>query len=237
MIEKTVDYTHNGTLLTAYMAFKEGHAERRPAVMIAHTWEGRSEFVCDKARILAGQGFVGFAIDLYGSGVVGSSAEENARLMQPFIDDRAMLQSRLHCALDALCTQPEVDPLRIAAIGYCFGGLCVLDLARSRARVKSVVSLHGLLGAPGNTNDNKIDSKILILHGNDDPMATKDDVFAIERELTNANADWQLHTYGNTLHAFSNPNANNPAMGTVYNEAADRRSWASLISFLHETLV
>ncbi|MFT4564176.1 MAG: dienelactone hydrolase [Gammaproteobacteria bacterium] len=237
MIEKYVDYTHNGTSLTAYMAFKEDGGKPRPTVMIAHTWEGRGEFVCDKARILAAQGFVGFAIDLYGGGTVGKSVEENARLMQPLMDDRAMLQSRLHCALDALCNQPEVDKHRIAAIGYCFGGLCVLDLARSGASVRSVVSLHGLLGAPGNTNGNKIAAKILILHGNDDPMATKEDVLAIESELSEAGADWQLHTYGNTMHAFSNPNANNPVMGTVYNEVADSRSWTSLINFVHETLV
>jgi len=237
MIEKAVEYEHNGTMLEAYMALDEGRQGPRPAVLISHTWQGRSEFVCDKARILAGEGYVGFALDLYGKGVVGSGPEESGQLMQPFLDDRAMLQSRMHSALRALRSRDEVDSQKIAAIGYCFGGLCVLDLARTGADVQGVVSLHGLLGEPGNTRGNSISAKVLILHGNDDPMAPTDDVVQIENELTNAGADWQIHVYGNTLHSFTNPNANDPGMGTVYSEVADRRSWISLMNFLKETLI
>ena len=112
MIEKYVDYEHDGTVLEAYMALDEGQTLPRPAVLISHTWEGRSEFVCDKARILAGQGYVGFALDLYGNAMVGGGPEENGRLMQPFLDDRTMLQSRMRSALAALCAQDEVRALR-----------------------------------------------------------------------------------------------------------------------------
>jgi dienelactone hydrolase len=236
MIEKMLDYEHDGSAFEAYVAFNGSTHKPRPAILIAHTWEGRGEFVCDKARILAGEGYIACAIDLYGKGVLGSGPDENAKLMQPCLDDRNLLQARMLRALSAVQQLDEVNETKVAAIGYCFGGLCVLDLARAGAPVKGVVSFHGLLGAPGNMGGNPITAKVLILHGNDDPMATADDVFAIENELSAAGADWQLHAYGNTMHSFTNPNANNRAMGTVYNETADHRSWVSMMSFLREIL-
>jgi dienelactone hydrolase len=234
MIEKYLEYEHDGTLLEGYLALDGERADPRPAVLIAHTWQGRGEFVCDKARALAGQGYVAFALDLYGKGVIGQGPEESGRLMQPFLDDRALLQARMLKALDTICALDEVDNNRIAAIGYCFGGLCVLDLARVGADVQAVVSFHGLLSKPGNTDGKPIKAKPLILHGHDDPMAPVEDVVAIEQELSAAGADWQINVYGNTMHSFTNPNANDPAMGTVYNDLADHRSWNSLMNFLKE---
>jgi dienelactone hydrolase len=117
-------------------------------------------------------------------------------------------------------------------MGYCFGGLCVLDLARSGADVLGVASFHGLFHKPGNTEGNKISAKVLVLHGWDDPMAKPAQVIELAEELTKSGADWQIHGYGNTLHAFTNPAANDPAHGTVYNADADRRSWQSLQLFL-----
>ena len=154
--------------------------------------------------------------------------------MQPFLDNRSKLQSRIIAALDALKAQEEVDDDNIVAMGYCFGGLCVLDLARTGTPLNGVASFHGLLQPPGNTDGNKIQTKVLILHGNDDPMAPTDHVVAIQQELSAAGADWQLHNYGNTMHAFTNPQANDPDFGTVYNEMADKRSWRSLMQFLDE---
>jgi dienelactone hydrolase len=129
---------------------------------------------------------------------------------------------------------PWTDSGKIAAIGFCFGGLCVLDLARTGIDIQGVVSFHGLLGAPGNTAGNIIKAKVLVLHGNDDPLAPVEQVLAIEKELTAAKADWQLHSYGNTLHAFTNPLANDPSFGTVYQPDADRRSWQAMRNFLAE---
>ena len=237
MKEKFVEFQHEGDTLEAYLAVDSNQSKKLPAVMISHTWRGRSDFECDKARALAALGYVGFAIDLYGKGVIGQSPEDSAALMQPFLDDRAKLQNRMIAALEVLKAQEEVDTGNIAAMGYCFGGLCVLDLARTGTQLEGVVSFHGLLQAPGNTDGNKINSKVLILHGNDDPMAPTDHVVSIQQELTAAGADWQLHNYGNTMHAFTNPQANDPGFGTVYNEAADKRSWRTLMQFLDEIFI
>ena len=202
--------------------------------MVCHAWAGRSQFEDDKAVELAKLGYTGFALNLYGKGVLGSGPDENAALMTPFLDDRPMLQKRLLLSMETMRKQHEVDESSVAAIGFCFGGLCVLDIARTGADIDGVVSFHGLFGSPGNTSGNKIKAKILALHGWDDPMATPDSVVALGEELTAMGADWQLHGYGNTMHAFTNPDANDPAMGTVYSESADRRSWAAMQNFLAE---
>lgn len=230
---RTIEYKDGDVVLEAYMAWEEGH-DPKPGVLISHAWGGRSEFEQGKAEILAELGYVGFALDLYGKGVLGASREENSALMQPLLDDRAALQRRMLLALVQIKKQKEVDGSRIAAMGFCFGGLCVLDLARTGADLSGVASVHGLFSPPGNMAGERIKAKVLVLHGWDDPMATPDQVLALADELTNAGADWQIHGYGNTVHAFSNPAANDPAHGTVYNPVADRRSWQSLQLFLAE---
>lgn len=232
--ERLIEYEHAGAGLEGLLAFDDTVAGTRPAVMVVHAWGGRSGFECDKARALAELGYVGFAADLYGKGVLGASVEENAGLMQPFLDDRALLQSRLTAALETLKSLPEVDSNRVAAIGYCFGGLCVLDMARIGADVKGVASFHGLFGAPGNTAGARIKAKVLALHGHEDPMVPVDAVVALEQELTEAGADWQIHVYGNAFHAFTNPEANNPDLGAIYNKSAAMRSWQTLVNFLEE---
>lgn len=232
-IARTLEYRHAGTLLEAFVCAPVGDTVR-PAVLIAHAWAGRSPFECDKARALAALGYVGVAIDMYGKGVLGRSTEENMALRQPFLDDRALLQARLHAALAAVRADPAVDPARVAAIGFCFGGLCVLDLARSGAEVRGVVSFHGTLGKPENTAGRPIPAKILVLHGYDDPLAPPVDVVSFAREMTEAGADWQIHMYGHTVHSFTNPAAQDRARGVQFDATADRRSWRSLIAFLDE---
>ena len=234
VVSNTVGYLDGDVLLEAFFAFDDSLSGRRPAVLINHTWVGRDDFVAEKAVKLAELGYVGFAVDMYGKGVLGSSTEENAKLMQPFMDNRQMLQKRMHSALNALKLMPWVDDRKIAAIGFCFGGLCSLDLARTGADLKGVVSFHGLLGAPGNTQSNAIKAKILALHGHDDPMGPVEQVLAFQQEMTKAGADWQFHTFGNTMHAFTNPAAHNSDFGTVYQPDADRRSWLAMENFLTE---
>jgi len=231
---RLIEYSDGDVILEGLLAWDDSSLGPRPGVLVSHAWAGRSDFEDGKANDLAGLGYAAFSLDLYGKGVRGSSPEENSALMQPFLDDRAILQKRLLVSLDTLREQTEVDASKIAAIGFCFGGLCVLDLARTGEDLAGVVSFHGLLAAPGNTGGNTIKAKILALHGWDDPMATPDTVIALSRELTAMSADWQVHAYGNTLHAFTNPEANDRAMGTVYNAVADRRSWTTMQDFLAE---
>ncbi|MGZ4979803.1 MAG: dienelactone hydrolase family protein [Methylobacter sp.] len=234
IVSNTVAYMDGDVVLEAFFAFDDSLSGRRPAVLINHTWVGRDDFVAEKAKKLAALGYVGFAVDMYGKGVLGSDREENMRLMQPFMADRAMLQQRMKAALAAVKLMPWVDDSKVASIGFCFGGLCSLDLARTGVDIKGAVSFHGLLAAPENTQGNTINAKVLVLHGHDDPMNPAEQVLAFEQEMTEAGADWQLHTYGHTMHAFTNPLANDPAFGTVYQPDADRRSWITMQNFLAE---
>ena len=231
---RLIEYRDGDTVLEGRIAFDDSIEGPRPGVLVSHAWGGRSDFEDGKADDLARLGYAAMALDLYGQGVRGSGPEENAALMQPFLDDRAMLQQRLLRSLATLREQDEVDAGKVAAIGFCFGGLCVLDIARTGEDLAGVVSFHGLFGAPGNTAGNRVRAKVLALHGWNDPMAPPDAVDGLASELTSMGADWQLHAYGNTMHAFTNPAANDADMGTVYNANADRRSWQAMTNFLDE---
>ncbi len=229
---RALTYTIGGKDFEAHLAAPSNAPA--PGILVCHAWAGRSPAEGQFAEKLAGLGYTGVAIDLYGKGVLGSSKEENQTLMTPFISDRAMLQSRLLKIVDIVKGQPEADSKKIGAIGFCFGGLCVLDLARAGGDVAGVASFHGLLGAPGNTGGKKILAKIAAYHGWDDPMVPPKDVAALADEMTKAGADWQLHAYGGTMHAFTNQAANDPDFGTVYNKSAAERSWQAMTNFFVE---
>jgi dienelactone hydrolase len=233
--EQTIEYRDGDVACQGLFCHDATRAGPLPAVLISHDWSGRNEFTARKARRLAWHGYAAFALDMYGGGKQGESVEENQALMGPLVADRAKLGARIGAALTAVRGLAQVDAKRVAAIGFCFGGMCVLDLARSGADVRGVVSFHGLLKQSG-LPAKRIQSKVLVLHGYDDPMAPPEDVLALGKELTAARADWQLHAYGNTVHAFTNPQAANPGFGTVYNANADRRSWHALLQFLEEVL-
>lgn len=230
-------YTDGEITCEAYVAYDESRTSKRPCVLVSHQWSGQSEVERKKAEELAQLGYVGFAIDIYGKGVRGGLLDDNSRLMQPFLDDRLALRRRILAALAAAQKHPMVDPDSIGAIGYCFGGLCALDLARSAAPgVKGVVSFHGVLHPPNIGEQAPVTAKVLILHGYDDPLAPPEDVLAIARELTDAKADWQLHAYGHTMHAFTAQGVDLPERGLRYNPAAARRSWTAMKNFFEETL-
>jgi dienelactone hydrolase len=233
--ETALEYTHGGVPFEGLLvAAKNG--VRRPAVIVAHAWGGRGEIEMAAARRLAEQGYTAFALDMFGKGVRGGTREQNRALIAPLLADRALLQARMLAAVNVVREQSVVNPGKVAAIGFCFGGLCVLDLARSGADVAGVVSLHGLFTPPEVATGARIRAKVLALHGHDDPMAPPAAVAALQAELTAAGADWQIHIYGGTMHAFTNPEARDPAFGTVYSEVAAQRAWRTTDSFLAEVL-
>lgn len=234
---KTIAYSSGTIDFHGFLAQKlTDTPSSRPGVLVAHAWGGRDSFAENKARLLAEMGYTALAIDLYGKGAKGSNPEENAALMKPLMENRNELQSRMALGLETIKQIPGVDASRIAAIGFCFGGLAVLDLARTGANFRGAVSFHGLLTPPDNIPKPAIRAAILALHGYDDPMATPEQLAGFADELTMAGADWQIHAYGGTVHAFTNPEAHNPDFGTVYNERAATRAWESMQRFLDEVL-
>lgn len=233
-----LDYNDGDLVCEAYVAYDDSTDVKRPCVLVSHAWGGQSDAERKKAEDLAELGYVGFALDMYGKGRRGNTMEENGKLMQPFMDDRAMLRQRIIAALKTAQKHPLVDPQKVGAIGFCFGGLCVLDLARSAAPgVKGVASFHGLFSSPDLGKQLPVSAKVLILHGYDDPMAKPEQMLAVANEFTQAGADWQIHAYGHTMHAFTAPGANMPDMGILYNAAADKRSWVAMKNFFEEVFV
>ena len=234
MITQYRDYFDGDTVLEAYVAYEETDVQK-PLVVIAHDWSGRRESACNAAERIAGMGYVGFALDMYGKGVFGSDGdtEGNAALMNSLASDRALLRQRVSAALVAGRNVPQVDPTRVAAMGYCFGGMCVLELARAGANVLGVISIHGILAASELSNE-AIRAKVLCLHGHDDPMVPPEQVLEFETEMTRAGVDWQLHGCGGIMHAFPDAGANSLEFVTVYNRVAEKRCYESLTNFLAE---
>ena len=227
-------YTDNAAECEGFIALPASPGPH-PAVLIAHNWAGQSAADNDIARRVAALGYVGIAIDVYGKGRRGDLQGDNSALMNPWMADRAALRTRLLAAVAAAAAHPMVDDSQIAVIGYCFGGLCALDIARSATPdVKAVASFHGVYSPPNIGKQAPIAAKVLVLHGWDDPMTPQDATVALGHELNEAGADWQLHAYGRTMHAFTFEAADNPAGGIQYNAVAARRSWQALTNFLAE---
>jgi dienelactone hydrolase len=235
MHTETIEYKDGDTILEGYLTYDDSITGPRPVVLVAHDWTGRRDFATSKADEVAKLGYVGFALDMYGKGVFGKDgdAEFNASLMNPLAGDRAALRVRIQAAVDAVRGLDIVDGNKIGAMGYCFGGMCVLELARAGSDAIGVISIHGIF-APGDVPNENITSKILCLHGQDDPMVPPEQVLDFENEMSAAGADWQVHAYGGTVHAFTNPGANDPAFGTVYNPVADKRASQSIENFFNE---
>ncbi|MDN3503951.1 MAG: dienelactone hydrolase family protein [Rhabdochlamydiaceae bacterium] len=233
MKEEFVEYNDGAFSLEAFVARESD--EKKPTVIIFHAFRGRDEFVCNMARRLAKMGYIAFAADIYGKGVLATSKEESMSLMMPYLENRDILRKRVKLAFDAACTLDYVDSSKVATIGYCFGGLCALDLARSGVDIKAAVSFHGLLsGVSKELGNEKIKAKILACHGGLDPQVPSSQVQEFKQEMKEASVDWQLHIYGQAMHAFTNPAANDIDFGTVYNCDADKRSFKSMIDLFNE---
>ncbi len=230
---RKITYYDKDVVLEATVAIPQG-GQKKPLVMIFPSWEGKNAFAEKKATELAKLGFIGCALDPYGIGKLGKNKEECSLLMGPLIENRENLHRRVLASLSLFQKISEADIEKVAVIGFCFGGLCALDLAREGALLKGVVSFHGLLSTPFKNSSTPFHSKVLVLHGDKDPMVSKEDVASFCAEMEERSVDFQVHVFGNTMHAFTNPEANDPDFGTVYNELADKRSWILLKAFLEE---
>jgi dienelactone hydrolase len=234
MQERLISYSEGDDSFDALVVTPDGDGNR-PAVLVCHAWGGRDEFAENKARKLAELGYVAAAIDVYGVGVRGTDTDSCAALMTPLMEKPDVLRRRLTAAFQAVRTADGVDPNRMGSIGFCFGGLCSLLMARMGLPMAGAVSFHGLLKV-GELLESKPRARMCVLHGQDDPMVPPEDVGAWAAEMKRVGADWQFHAYPNTVHAFTVPEANDADFGTVYNADADARSWATMRAFLAENL-
>jgi dienelactone hydrolase len=232
-----VDYRCEGTNLRGYVAFNES-TEPRPGVLVFHEGLGLGDFAMERARRLADLGYVSFAADMYGDRRVARNLQEVAHLVGVFRGEPEQLRVRARAALAALAAMPQVDTGRLAAIGFCFGGSVVLELARDGADLKAVVSFHGVLPTKAPAAPGGVKASVLVCTGADDPLAPPDQVADFENEMRSAQVrDWQVISYGNTLHGFTNPAADGSMLrSALYNAQADRRSWASMRGLFDEVL-
>lgn len=234
---RTIAYQDGGLALEGLLTIPEGTVEPRPGVLLLPAAFGINAHPKDQAKRLAALGYVVLIADLFGGGASFGSLDEAMTHVGPLREDVATWRRRLDAALAALCAQPEVATDRIAAIGYCFGGTGALELAYSGAELRAVISLHGGLKLSDPAGATRVRGSVLVGTGADDPMVPDGDVNEFQRQMRASKADWQVHSYGNTRHAFTDPAADgfgNPA--TAYNPAADRRSWAATRQLLAECL-
>ena len=232
-----LDYAADGATLRGYLAYEEGTG-RRPGVLVFHEGLGLGDFAMEKARQLASLGYVALAADMFGDRRQASNLQEVATLVGGLRAEPEKLRARGRAALATLAALPQVDTNRLAAIGFCFGGSVVLELAREGADLKAVVSFHGVLATKMPAPSGRVKASVLVLTGAEDPLAPPDQLAAFEDEMRAGGVrDWQVISYGNTLHGFTNPAADGSMMRTaLYNEQADRRSWASMRSLFDEVL-
>jgi dienelactone hydrolase len=229
-----IDYQQGGVDLQGYLAYDDSQQGPRPGVLICHEWWGLNDYPKHRAEQLAQLGYVAFALDMYGKGVTATTPQDAMKLSQ-IADDRYLIRQRAAAALDLLRKQPQCDPAKVAVIGYCFGGMVALELARGGADVAAVVSFHGSLASPLANDDQPIKARILVCTGADDAFVPPKDVEDFKDEMRKDGADYQIISYGGAVHAFTNPDADKVGMKNVaYNAAADKRSWAAMRAFFDE---
>jgi dienelactone hydrolase len=232
---ETVDYQQGDTTLEGFLAYDDSIAGKRPGVLIVHQWMGITDYEKMRAKMLAEMGYVAFCADIYGKGNRPQTPKEAGPLAGKFRSDRSLLRARVNAGLDQLKSNRYVDSDRVAAIGYCFGGTTVIELARSGAKLNGVVSFHGGLDSPNPQDGQNIRCKLLILAGANDPFQKPDDLAAFEKEMRDSKVDWQITFYGGAVHAFTQRTVDQFDMpGAKYNESADKRSWQAMKDFFAE---
>lgn len=241
MHSETIAYTCGDSTFKGHLAYDQTSSTPRPVVIVAHAWKGQDDFAREKAEMLAKLGYVGFAADLYGDGKTVESNDEAMAMMSPLFVDRKTLRERIVSAYQTVAKLDIVDETKVGAIGFCFGGLTVIELLRSGVPLRGVVSFHGLLGdtvgdlkAISEPTSEKIQGSLLILHGHKDPLVSTEDIIDIQQDMINRQVDWQMYQYGNASHAFTNPHANDPEMGLLYHAVTEKRSLQAMRNFFNE---
>lgn len=233
---QTVEYQQDGTTLEGYLAWDDAVQGKRPGVLVVQTWTGIGEFIRQRTQQVAAMGYVAFAPDIYGKGVRPTPPKASAAEMGKYTGNRPLLRARVLAGWEQLRANSMTDTSRLAAIGFCFGGTTVLELARSGVDALGVVSFHGgPVSSPTPEDAKNIKARVLLLHGADDPNVPPAEINAFIAEMRAAKVDWQLVSYGNTVHAFTDPSSGNDnSRGAAYNPLSDKRSWIAMQDFFRE---
>lgn len=234
LVTKVIEYKQGDVVLEGYLVYESG-SEKRPGVLVCHEWKGHGPYARRRAEQVARLGYVAFALDTYGKGVTAKDHVEAAKMAGVYKGDRALMRGRVKAGYDVLASQAVCDASRIAVMGYCFGGTCSLELGRSGARLAGIASFHGDLSSPAPEDAKNIKGKVIAFHGADDPFVKPEVVAAFQDEMRKGGVDWQLVSFGNTVHSFTVKEAGSDAStGSAYNEKSDLRSWEMLKDFLAE---
>jgi dienelactone hydrolase len=235
MNTQSIEYQDGNVTLRGFVAFDDETSHKRPGVLVMPEAFGLGVHATQRAERLASLGYVALAGDPYGHGLEVTDLQEAITYASALREDPARFRQRARVALDTLASLPQVDASRLAAIGYCLGGTFALELARDGAPLRGVVSFHGGLETPRPAVAGQVKAKILVCTGADDPFVPVAQVNALAEEMTKAQADWQIISYGGTVHSFTNPHADRVGMpGIAYNKLADERSWKAMAAFFEE---
>ena len=241
MIKLEIPYKHGDTDLLGYIAAPDNLTAKTPAVMVVQEWWGHNAYIRKRAEDIAGLGYIGFAIDMYGKGVMADNPTEGSALSKPFFDDRLLMRARAHAALETLKQQTNVDANRLGAMGYCFGGTVCLEMARAGEDLKGVVSFHGGLATTLPAKKGAVKAYVLALNGEVDPFVPGAEKESFIEEMTDADVHFRSVDYPGAVHAFTNPEADirgkKFGLPLAYNKEADQKSFAEMAAFFKERFV
>jgi dienelactone hydrolase len=234
MKAQAVEYKEGSTLCEGWVTYDDSKQDKRPGILLFTDWTGVGDYAKKRAAMLVELGFAVFCADVYGKGIRPSGPEACSAEMMKYLKDRPTLRARATCGLEQLRALPVVDRSRIAAIGYCFGGIICLELARTGADIAGLVGFHCNLNSTNPAEAKNIKAKVLILNGADDPVVPDSETMAFEKEMRDTEVDWTLVRYGNTVHSYTQWHVPPGGKQAAYNEKSDKRSWIAMQDFFRE---